>query len=66
MRRDFNTIAIIGSGGLNTEAMGLENENFSGEDQCQCMYTWEFFAYIPTRVFYFFLFIIVTVIIDIT
>ena len=27
-------------------AMGLENEDFSDEDQCQCMYTWEFFAYI--------------------
>ena len=26
--------------------MGLENEDFSDEDQCQCMYTWEFFAYI--------------------
>ena len=25
--------------------MGLENEDFSDEDQCQCMYTWEFFAY---------------------
>ena len=34
--------------------MGLENEDFSDEDQCQCKYTWEFFAYIPTRVFYFF------------
>ena len=46
---------IIG-GGLNTEAMGLENEDFSDEDHCQCMYTWEFLAYIfygirknPTR-----------------
>ena len=27
------------------EAMGLEYEDFS-EDQCHCMYTWEFFAYI--------------------
>ena len=26
---------------MNTETMGLENE-----DQCQCMYTWEFFAFI--------------------
>ena len=25
--------------------MGLENEDFSDEDQCQCTYTWEFFAY---------------------
>ena len=31
---------------MNTEAMGLENENFSHEVQCQCMCTWEFFAYI--------------------
>ena len=54
MRRDFNTIVIIGGGGLNTEAMGFENEDFSDEDQCQCMYIWEFFAYIPTRVFQFF------------
>ena len=54
MRRDFNTIVIIGGGRLNTEAMGLENEDFSDEDQCQCMYTWEFFGYIPTRVFDFF------------
>ena len=30
----------------NTEAMGLDNENFSGEDQWLCMYTWEFFPYI--------------------
>ena len=28
------------------EAMGLENEDFSDENQCQCMYTWKFFAYI--------------------
>ena len=47
---------VIIDGGLNTEAIGLENEDFSDEDQCQCMYTWEFFAYIffgirktPTR-----------------
>ena len=26
-------------GGLNTEAMSLENKDFSDEDQCQCMYT---------------------------
>ena len=25
--------------------MGLEIEDFSDEDQCQCMYTWEFLAY---------------------
>ena len=25
--------------GLNTEAMSLENKDFSDEDQCQCMYT---------------------------
>ena len=38
------------------EAMGLENEDFSDEDQCQCLCTWEFFAHIflcfrknPTR-----------------
>ena len=31
--------------GKNTEAMGLENEDFSDEEQCQWMYTWEFFAY---------------------
>ena len=30
---------IIIDGGLNTDAMGLENEEFSNEDQCQCMYT---------------------------
>ena len=35
---------IIIGGGLNTEAMGLENGDFSDEDQCQCMHTWEFFA----------------------
>ena len=33
-------------GGLNTEDMDLENENFSDEDQCQYLYTWKFFAYI--------------------
>ena len=25
--------------------MGLKNEDFSDEDHCQCMYTWEFFTY---------------------
>ena len=25
-------------GGLNTDAMGLENKDFSDKDQCQCMY----------------------------
>ena len=25
--------------------MGLEIEDFSDEDQCQCMYTWEFLVY---------------------
>ena len=25
--------------------MDLENEDFHDEDQCQCMYTWELFAY---------------------
>ena len=28
---------IITGGGLNTAALGLENKNFSGEDQCQGM-----------------------------
>ena len=28
--------------------MGLENEDFSDDDQYQCMYTWEFFAYISS------------------
>ena len=31
---------------MNAEAMGLENEDFCDEDQCQSMYTWEFFAFI--------------------
>ena len=26
--------------------MDLESEDFSNEDECQYMYTWEFFAYI--------------------
>ena len=29
---------VIGEG-LNTEAMSLKNEDFSDEDQCQCMRT---------------------------
>ena len=37
---------IIVGGGLNTEAMGLENEDFNDEDQSQCMYNWKFFTYI--------------------
>ena len=36
---------IIG-GRLNTSPMGLKNKDFSDKDQCQCMYTKEFFAYI--------------------
>ena len=32
--------------GINTDDMGLKNKDFSDEDQCQCMYTLEFFAYI--------------------
>ena len=66
MRRDFNIIVIIGGGGLNTEAMGLENEDFSDEDQCQCMYTWEFSLKFQSEFSFFLSFIIVTVIIDIT
>ena len=37
---------VIIDWGLNTEAIGLENEDFSGEDQCQYMYTLRFFPYI--------------------
>ena len=37
---------IIIGGGRNKDAMGLENEDFSDKDQCQCMYTSEFFTYI--------------------
>ena len=36
----FNTIGkIIIGGGLSTDALGLENEDFSDDDQCQCMCT---------------------------
>ena len=41
---------IITGGGLNTAALGLENKNFSGEDQCQCMNIWRFFTYIFFRI----------------
>ena len=40
--------------------MGLENEDFSDEDQCQCMYTYIhiYFLNVPILIFYSFLLMI--------